>query len=527
MGNENQPELWTPPEQQEEVVIVGEGAESAVEAGPRGKPRLKVIDRQQMILRTIDVERLVEADHEVRAIWEMVGRLELRGYYDQIRVFEESAGRPATDPRLLVSLWVYAYSKGIGSAREIERLCEHDPAFQWLTGMAVVNYHTLSSFRSGNKEALDKLLVDLLGVMSAEELITLEQVTQDGTKVKACAGKDTFRREQRIREHLKAAQEQVARMGDPALVEEVSPRVAKARQRAATEKQEKLELALEELEKIRAEKPTVNKEEVRVSSSDPQCRVMKNSEGGYAPSYNVQLSTDPAAGVIVGIDVTQAYVDFDELVGAIERVEEVTGQLPKQVIVDSGYTTRHNIIEMEKMGIDFIGDMTVGKTKSPNALKAAGIERRFFPEAFIYDEAANTYTCPEGKIMKRIRTSKRDGYKEHQYQTSKGDCLACPFKQQCCPKSGKGRSINRIEEGPVVAAFKEKMQTQAARDIYKVRSQVAEFPIAWIKEKIRLRQFRLRGISKVRMETIWVCVTYNIEQWIRLRWRQRWCENLS
>lgn len=527
MTNENL--LWT--EQEEQLVV--EGSESQKEAmieGEANKPaklRLKAIDRQQMIMRTIDVERLVEPDHEVRAIWEMVGRLDLTGYYDQIRAFEERAGRPATDPRLLVSLWVYAYSKGISSAREIERLCEWDPAYQWLTGMRPVNYHTLSSFRSESKELLDQLFIQLLGVLSAEGLITLEQVTQDGTKVKACAGKDTFRREERILEHLKAAREQVEQMGDPSVAEEVGPRIAKARQRAARERQQKLELALEELEKIRAEKPQVEKEEVRVSETDSQCRVMKNSEGGYAPSYNVQLATDRTAGVIVGVDVTQAYVDFDELVGGVQRVEQCTGHLPKQMIVDAGYATRHNIIEMEERGIDLIGNMTTGKTKGPNGLKAAGVTERFFPEAFIYNEAANTYTCPAGKIMNRIRTSNRDGYKEHQYQTSAGECLGCPFKQQCCPKSAKGRTINRIEDDHRVAAFKEKMKTQEAKDIYRLRSQLAEFPIAWIKEKIGLRRFRLRGLTKVSMEATWACLTYNIEQWIRVRWRERWRETLT
>jgi len=521
MRNEDQGKLWTePPGGQEEAVISGEEKRQM-------KPRVKAINRQQMVMRTIDVEQLVEADHNVRAIWEMTERLDLSNYYERIRVFEETAGRPATDPRLLVSLWVYAYSKGISSAREVERMCEWEPAFQWLTGMGTVNYHTLSTFRSENKEALDKLFTNLLGVLSAEGLISLEQVTQDGTKVRAYAGKDTFRREKRIQEHLKAAREQVEQMGDPSVAEEVGPRVAKARQRAAREMKEKLELALEELEKIRAEKPEDDKEEVRVSETDPYCRVMKNSEGGYGPSYNVQLSADVTADVIVGVDVTQAYVDCGELDGGVKRVEEGTGQPPKQIIVDAGYTTRHNIIAMKHRGIDLIGDMTTGKSKSPSGMKAAGIDEQFFPQAFIYTEANNTYTCPAGKILKRIRSSRREGYTEHQYQTRVGECLQCPFKQQCCPKSAKGRTINRIEDDPAVTSFKEKMQTQEARECYKLRSQVAEFPIAWIKEKIGLRKFRLQGLTKVRMEATWACLTYNIKQWIRLRWKQRWCANLT
>ena len=148
-------------------------------------------------------KRLVPDDHEVRAIWEFTGHLDLTAYYQTIHAVEGRAGCTAFDPRLLVSIWIYAYSKGVGSAREISRLCDYDPAYQWLTGMEPVNYHTLADFRSSHKDSLDRLFVEVLGIMSAEGLITLERVMQDGTKVKALAGDDSFRREERIREHFR------------------------------------------------------------------------------------------------------------------------------------------------------------------------------------------------------------------------------------------------------------------------------------------------------------------------------------
>ena len=247
-------ELWG-----EELSKVGAAAReeeiSANQEEEEGeKPRVKWINRQQLVMRAMDVENLVGEEHEVRAIWELAGQLDLSSYYQQIAALEGSAGRPATDPRLLVSLWLYAYSKGISSGREIERLCAHDPAFQWLTGMEVVNYHTLSSFRSQNKAALEQLFVSLLGLLSAEGLLTLERVTQDGTKVLACAGKDTFRREERLREHLQAAQKQVELMAELSEQVEVTPRIAKARQRAAKERQARLEGAGEEKERAAGER---------------------------------------------------------------------------------------------------------------------------------------------------------------------------------------------------------------------------------------------------------------------------------
>jgi transposase len=110
-----------------------------------------------MCWHAVDVERLIEEDHPARAIWELVGRLDLASFLAPIGSVQGQAGRPSFDPRLLVSLWLYAYSRGIGSAREIARRCEYEPPFQWLTGLDVVNYHTLSDFRIEHREGLDEL----------------------------------------------------------------------------------------------------------------------------------------------------------------------------------------------------------------------------------------------------------------------------------------------------------------------------------------------------------------------------------
>ena len=207
-------------------------------------------------------------------------------------------------------------------------------------------------FSVKHKEALDEFFTEGLGILSAEGLISLERVMHDGTKVKACAGSDTFRREERLRAHLEAASKQVAEMGDPRTTEEVNPRVAKARQRVAREKKERLEKAFEKVETMRASKTsTQEKKKVRVSLSDPEARIMKQSElGGYAPSFNVQVTTDAKEKVIVGVGVSQCASDYGELVAAMERVQEATGRNPGQTVVDGGFIGRENILAMDREG---------------------------------------------------------------------------------------------------------------------------------------------------------------------------------
>src|SRR5215472_14473272 len=215
------------------------------------QPLIRYVNRQQMSWKAVDVERLISEDHPARAIWALVGRLDLNPFYQAIESSVEEGGRPAFDPQLLISLWVYAYSQGIGSAREVARRCEYDPAFQWLTGLTEVNYHTLADFRVEKQQELDELFTQVLAVLSKEGLITLEQVTQDGTKIKALASSRSYRPEETIRKHLEAARQRVAAMGDPRN-DETSPKAKQARARALREQQERLEHALEELQKMQA-----------------------------------------------------------------------------------------------------------------------------------------------------------------------------------------------------------------------------------------------------------------------------------
>ena len=486
------------------------------------EPRLQPVNRKQLLWHAVDVERLVGADHLVRAIWELVGRLDLSRYTSRVKAVEGVAGRAAYDPQLLISLWIYAYSQKLGSAREVARRCEYDPAFQWLAGMEVVNYHTLADFRVQHEKALDELFAQLLGVLSSESLISLENVVLDGTKIKASASGNSFHRENTLRAHLAAARQRVQEMGDPR--QEESSRRAAARQRAAArEKVERLERAREEMQKVQAApEARAEKSERRVSETDPEARIMKQSDGGYAPSHNVQISTDTRHGMVVGANVTQATNDQHEMVPALEEVERRMGQQPEHLIVDDGYTTRENILEAAERGVDLIGSsLEPDAQAATRRLQQRGIDPAFYPERFTYDAAHNTYTCPQGRPL-AYQTTKHDrvGVERRVYQARAADCRDCPFRQPCCPGK-RGRRIVRSEPVPRVAAYGAKMRTEAARALYRLRAPVAEFSNLWLKAKLGLRQFAVRGLRKVRCEVLWACLTYNIQQWFRLRWKVR------
>lgn len=469
---------------------------------------LRTINRDQMVFRTVDVERLIEADHPARLMWEAVGQLDLGPFYEAIGSNTTQGGRPTYAPQLLISVWAYAYSRGIGSAREIDRRCGYEPAFQWLTGMEGVNYHTLADFRVAKHEELDKLFSYLLGGLSAAGLVSLEQVTVDGTKIKANASGKTFRREKTLQEHLKKAQEQVEALSDPHAEEGQSVRQQKARERACREKQERLKLALEQMKELQEQKRgTEEKEGVRVSMTDPEARRMKQADGGCAPNYNAQICTDGAQGIIVDVKVTQAGNDFQQLLPALDRIEERL-RTPKQMMGDGGYTDRENVEKMAGRGVDFIGSLADRASQSKG-------QDRFPSNLFVYDEGQNIFVCPAGKTLKYEGQQGKDGQRVYKYKAQKQDCQNCPLKMQCCPNNEKhGRSVVRSEETVAMVAFRAKMATEEAQAQYRRRAQIAEFPNAWIKTKLGLRQFHVRGLIKVQAELLWAGLTFNLQKWI-------------
>jgi transposase len=406
------------------------------------EPLIRRINREQMMWRAVDVEQLIGEDHVARAIWDLVGRLDLEGFYAGIECSEEEGGRPAYDPRLLISLWIYAYSQGMGSAREVARRCEWEPALQWLTGCETVNYHTLSSFRVEYRAELDELFTQVLGLMSTEGLITLEQ-------------------------------------------------------------------GLEELQKLRPSKPRA-----RVSVSEPEARRMRQADGGIAPNYNVQIAADAAQSLIVDVQVTQAPNDSEQLAPAVQRIATRMGRPPRQMLADGDYTNRRSIEAMAELEVDYVGSLRKGGAEKDNT--GTG---RFTTAVFVYDAEHDHYVCPGEKHLRyEGRHKHKSGNFFYRYEARASDCQNCPLKPQCCPSNQhRGRGLLRTEETAAMIAFRQKMATPEAQKQYRRRSRVIEFCHAWIKSKLGLRQFHLRGLAKVQTEMLWACLTYNLQQWIRLR----------
>ena len=313
-------------------------------------------DRSQVDPNPKTLDELIPEDHASRLVWELVQELDMRPLYEKIKAVEGHAGRTPIDPRILVALWLYATIEGISSARKLAKLCYRDDAFKWLRGGVEVNYHTLSDFRTAHAGWLEQQAVEVVAVLMRENLIDLNQVGQDGMRVRASAGSSSFKKEEKLEEFMQQAQEHWDHLqeefenGSP----ELSARQRAARERAARERLERLERAKEERKKVEASREARKKgdgQNARASTTDPEARRMKMGDGGYRPAYNVEFATTLDTLVITGVDVINAGSDGGQMDPMVDRIEQQQGELPDEYYTDGGFSTKDDIHNLARRGV--------------------------------------------------------------------------------------------------------------------------------------------------------------------------------
>jgi transposase len=430
-----------------------EGATGQPQASAGGRPRLQRPERMQIAFQPFSLNELVPPDHEVRAVWDYVERLDLSPLYSAIRAVEGVPGRNPIDPKILLALWLYATLKGVGSARALDKLCREHVAYRWICGGVSVNHHTLSDFRVAHPALLDDMLTESVATLVNEGLVSLERTSQDGMRVQASAGTGSFRRKGTLEKHLAEAREQVERLKreleeDPG---KMSARQRAARERAAREREERLQRALQEREKLAQRREARKKgdgEEARASVTDPEAGRMKMGHGGICPAYNVQFSTANAGLVITGVAVTNVGSDAGEMAPMAQQHVERYGASPKETLTDGSFAV---IDDIEKMERDY-GTVVYTPVKEEEKKRAKGID---------------------------------------------------PFAP--CPG-----------DSDIIARWRKRMGTTAAQAIYKERAATAELANAHTRNR-GLRQFLVRGLEKVRTVALWHAVAHNFKRRLTLR----------
>ena len=297
------------------------------------------------------------ADHRARLVWSFVESLDLSQLYDQVLSREGEAGRPAADPAVLLSLWLYATIEGVGSARELERLAQSDAAYRWLAGGVPLNYHGLADFRVESVEVLDRLLTQSVTALIGEGLVRLSEIAVDGTKIRASASKKSFKTSEKLLKIEAAVAERLVALkreltDDPGAS---TRRRQAARERAARDVQARAGRARAALERLAAErkaraakhaKDEARKKEPRASTSDPEARFMRFPDGAVRPAYNAQIAAAPKEGVIVSIAMTDRRNDAGLAGPMVDDIARRYGRTPDRLLVDTSYATSEDIVAL-------------------------------------------------------------------------------------------------------------------------------------------------------------------------------------
>ena len=441
---------------------VGRGAGRPV---PDGEVRLRRAVRDQAELRVFDLEASVPADHPVRAVWAFVQALDVSALHAGIRARAGHGGTPATDPAILVALWLWATIDGVGSAREIDRLCERDDAYRWICGGVGMNYHTLADFRTEHAAWLEAQLTASMVALLDRRLVTLTVVAQDGLRVRAAAKASSMRRRERLQMLHAQARAQLE-----ALKREVHEdagasgrRKRAAAERGAREREQRLAAALAELETIRRLQAKEQSREARrdddeppappaggepagerrapaeprASSTDAQARVMKMADGGFRPAYNAQLAVDAATQLIAAVSVSTAGTDMQQMAPMHAAITERYGRAPRHWLADGGFTALAGIEQLDARGTAVIAP-------APRARKAG----------------------------------------------------AEPY----APKRGDSEAVRR---------WRSRMLEPASALLYKLRGASVECANAQLRRR-GLHQFNVRGLLKARAVLLWHALAHNL-----------------
>jgi transposase len=424
----------------------------------KGALRLRKPERRQLAMVMQCADDLVRALHPVRSVMAVVEKLDVSGFCEPIRAREGTAGRDATDPRLLVGLWLYGCVRGIGSARELARRCQESAPFRWLCGGVSVNHRLLSDFRTDHGDALDDLFTQVLVTLVDKDLVRVSRISQDGVRVRVSAGSNSFRREERLQQLLEQARQQVLelrkQLESPGQSAALTARQKAARKRAAESRQQRLEQALAQLPELKQKQveaaqragqgkcgDQIRAKQPRVSTTDAATRVMKMANGGFSPAVNVQLATDTESRAILGVEVSNESSDSAGLSEPMrQQVEQRTGGKVEQHLVDGGYLRTEDIVQAHQQTVEL-----------------------FVPP-------------------KPARNPQNRG-------------------QELEPKPSDSEAIR---------AWKQRMASEEGKKIYQQRAATSETVNADLRTYRGLVPLTVRGLNKITCVTLWCALAYNL-----------------
>lgn len=516
-------------------------------------------DRDQMVLFASRLDEAVEQDHIVRVVDRVLDRVDWRPMEN---LYHQKLGQPPIHPRILCAVILYGLICRIRASRKLEEALQVRLDFRWLAHGMSIDHTTLCEFRRKHPEQLRDLFVQLVLIGKEMGLVTFERIAFDGTRVRAANRRTGSRTPDQLREMKAKLQDEFDRLSEQSDSEDAEDEEVFASSETTSETtsetsgdddrpdsqqrlkqieqaQAKVDAALVELEKI---EDSSEKTPARIPITDPESRITKNKEGGFAPNYTPTATVDCDSGMIVDQSVIPQSNESDKLLPTIEQVQKDFGlddPVPA-VLADGLMATGENLRACEENAVNLyspvpgahegdnpavrddltrpVPDDAIASLPMRNVTIDGRKEQRFDKQAFVYDDADDVYRCPQGEALTKSSsyqtTDAGKQVRRTRYRASETSCASCPLASLCLSGKAQFRQIDRGEYEAEIERQKSKMRQDESRSIYALRRAVGERPFAVIKQVFGLRQFLTRGLSRVRQEWAWATTAFNLQQLI-------------
>ena len=426
-------------------------------------------------------------------------------------------GQRAYHPKLLVSILIYAYSRGVFSSREIERRCSEDLSFMYVANMNCPNFRVLSDFRKNNTDFFHDCFKQTVKLAIELKLASLGHISLDGSKFKANSSRHKAMSYKRLQEKEQELSRDIDLMIEKASRCDEEEECA-YKGKTGYELPEDLQFKEKRLAQIKAAKEAIETREEalhpgkpiedkkQISFADKDARIM-GKNGRFDYSYNGQISVDSDTQIIVGQHLSQNANDKQELKPALKQIKETTGKLPGKLSADNGYMSGDNLEAMDERPVDVY--IATDKGEKKNKIPLSESDRKLVKADFDYNETENTFTCPGRQIL-RMKSVSKDG--KRIYQGEAGNCANCQYQSRCChSKNGKARSITCDDKEPLRQQMNNKMEKDESKAVYKERKVIVEPVFGQIKN-MGFKGFSVRGKEKAAGEFSLVCSVHNIKK---------------
>ena len=495
--------------------------------------KFKPYNYDQLVMLPISLQDQLEPGTLEHTINELVEKhIDLSVFEGRYR--NDETGATAFNPKVLLKVILFAYSRGMISSRKIERACAENILFMALSCGYRPDHSTIAQFVSSMQKEIESIFSNILLVCAELGLLGGTHFSLDGVKLPSNASKEwsgTFKELEHKRDKLQARLQEV-------LAEHIQTDNLPGQELERRQKQEKrLQHQVERLNQfLQEEKPKVGKggQEIQSNVTDNQSAKMPTSHG-VIQGYNAQTLVDAKHQVIVHAEVFsgQDHENLAPVLAGAKKNMQVIGQEEdyfegKQFTADSNYHSYPSLALCKTEGLDaYIPDIEFRKRDERFAAqdrfkdgihprqRQASKTRKFSAADFSFDESKQTYLCPQGKELTCHARSQRNRYRLYDiYHARQEDCANCPLRSQCLSKpdtSFRYLSIRVDDQTPnLIDEMKAKIDTPEGKQIYARRLAIVEPVFANIRVQKRLDHFTLRTKAKVDVQWRLFALVHNI-----------------